>query len=452
MHNHILTPDTQTVLLLCGSLGQPRAREAPLTQGEYNQVAQWLQREQLRPADLLQADGLVRLQAAGATLPLAGRVADLVARGAALGLAVEAWTNKGLWVMSRSDPDYPRALRNRLKLQAPPILYGVGERSLLQQGGIAIVGSRDADEKGLAFAQSVALRCSEQGFPVISGGARGVDSSAMDAALEGEGLVVGILADGLARAAVARKYRAAFHAGRLVLLSPFDPDAGFNTGNAMQRNKAIYAMSDLALVVSATLEKGGTWSGATENLKHGWVPLFVRAEEPQLAGNRRLIELGGYSVDRRILNQRVSATDWLAGRELASNLDLPLAPPRQQAGIEAAPLPPKPADALEHAPEARAAAPLPPKPAAALEHAPETDDSKHDLFGIVWPYIKEALATPRSDREIAELFHLELKQAQTWLRRATEQGTLQKLNKPVRYVALHTKPTLPLFEPHEATR
>ena len=34
----------------------------------------------------------------------------------------------------------------------------------------------------------------------------------------------------------------------LVLISPFYPDAGFNVGNAMQRNKYIYCLSDAAMV------------------------------------------------------------------------------------------------------------------------------------------------------------------------------------------------------------
>jgi len=173
MNSHVLSPDTQAILLLCGSLGASRAREAPLTQGEYNQVAQWLQREQLRPADLLGPEGVDRVYAAGHALPLGERLLGLVARGAALALAVEAWTNKGLWVIGRSDSDYPRKLRARLGRQAPPILYGVGERALLDQGGLAIVGSRDADAQGLAFARSVVQNCTGQEVAVISGGARG---------------------------------------------------------------------------------------------------------------------------------------------------------------------------------------------------------------------------------------------------------------------------------------
>lgn len=475
MNSHVLTPDTQAILLLCGSLGASRAREAPLTQGEYNQVAQWLQREQLRPADLLEPAGIDRVQTAGATLPLGERVLGLVARGAALALAVEAWTNKGLWVVGRSDPDYPRKLRARLARQAPPILYSVGERRLLEHGGLAIVGSRDADEEGLAFARAVVQNCTTQEIAVISGGARGVDSAAMETAIEAEGVVIGVLADSLSRAAVARKYRAAIREGRLVLISPFDPDAGFNVGNAMNRNKAIYALSDMALVVSATLEKGGTWSGAVENLQRGWVPLFVRAEEPQLPGNRRLIELGGYSVDRTVLNRQIAIDDWLAGRQLASAVALPLQPAKPVSELEAPSLPAEqeaPSDFQPVEEQGSTLGDIAPALAETVsssasnhatqealvvaqdreqQHSGVNGAAHHDLFEIVWPHLQQALTAPRTDREMADLFQVELKQAQIWLRRAVEQGRLNKLQKPIRYVIVESSlQTLPLFNPNDS--
>ena len=42
-------------------------------------------------------------------------------------------------------------------------------------------------------------------------------------------------------------------AGRLVLVSSYDPSARFNVGHAMQRNKAIYALAEAALIVDATV-------------------------------------------------------------------------------------------------------------------------------------------------------------------------------------------------------
>ena len=91
---------------------------------------------------------------------------------------------------------------------------------------------------------------------------------------------------------VNRQNRVGLQEGRLVLLSPFYPEAGFHPGNAMARNKFIYALSDQALVVDSALGSGGTWEGATENLHHAWVPLYVRmpGDGP---GNSALVENGG---------------------------------------------------------------------------------------------------------------------------------------------------------------
>ena len=66
--------------------------------------------------------------------------------------------------------------------------------------------------------------------------------------------------------AIARDNREPLMNSRLVLVSPYDPAAGFNVGRAMQRNKLIYALADVALVVAADFQKGGTWEGAIEQL------------------------------------------------------------------------------------------------------------------------------------------------------------------------------------------
>ena len=97
----------------------------------------------------------------------------------------------------------------------------------------------------------------------------------MSGALEAGGTPVGILADSLERAALNRDHRNVLRDRQLVLLSPYDPQAGFNIGNAMQRNKLIYALADAALVVQAEHGKGGTWAGEIEQLdKLRLVPVY----------------------------------------------------------------------------------------------------------------------------------------------------------------------------------
>lgn len=439
MTDHILSADTQAILLLCGSLGKPRSSAAPLTQGEYNQLATWLQMHQLRPADLLQPDVLRAAQHNDPRLPLGERVQTLLSRGAALALTVERWTNQGLWIVSRSDAHYPQRLKSRLGRLAPPLLYGVGTIALLDSGGLAIVGSRDADEEAVAFTRAVVVRCVEQGLPIVSGGARGIDNEAMLTALDRGGYVIGMLADSLARSAVSGKYRNALREERLVLASPYDPGAGFNVGNAMNRNKMIYGLSDFALVISATLAKGGTWSGAVENLDQQWVPLFVRAAD--LPGNQGLVKKGAYPIDGRILERPVTIAAWAAGQPHMTTTELPLDTlAMQEVGVTR---------------EREQAVSEPPTADTPVVSIPQTDgkpglptEPEQDFFLLVWPDIERALVEPRTDTDIAAQFQIEVKQARILLKRAVAEGRARKLSKPVRYVATPLAArNLSLFDP-----
>ncbi len=75
-------------------------------------------------------------------------------------------------------------------------------------------------------------------------------------------------------------------------MSPYGPDARFTVGGAKGRNRLIHCMAELAVVVSAAEGEGETWVGATEALKHGWVPLAVRSGEAVPAGSRALLARG----------------------------------------------------------------------------------------------------------------------------------------------------------------
>ena len=130
----------------------------------------------------------------------------------------------------------------------------------------------------IEYTESVGRLAAKAGKTLVSGGARGIDQAAMRGALEAGGRVIGVMADSLEKAAMNRDHREMLMEGQLVLISPYDPGAGFNVGNAMQRNKLIYALSDAALVVNSDLGKGGTWAGAVEQLdKLRMVPVYVRS-------------------------------------------------------------------------------------------------------------------------------------------------------------------------------
>lgn len=119
-----------------------------------------------------------------------------------------------------------------------------------------------------------------------------VKETAILSALENQGTAAGLLSDSLLRAATSAKYRRGLMGRNLALLSPFNPEAGFEAGNAMACNKYIYCLADAAVVVTTGRESGGTWKGAIENLKHEWVPLWVQEHLDPNSGNAALVQQG----------------------------------------------------------------------------------------------------------------------------------------------------------------
>ncbi|MCS6842596.1 MAG: DNA-processing protein DprA [Roseiflexus sp.] len=436
MTEHELTPDTQAILLLCGAFGGRETSVAPLSAMEYHKLALWLHAQQMRPGDLLRPDGVSRIQTTPGAPVSPERLLALLARGGALALALESWSNKGLWVISRSDPDYPQRFRARLGRLAPPLLYGAGNRCLLENGGLAIVGSRSSTEAALVFTRDIARRCARQGMQVISGAARGVDSEAMQAALAADGAVVGVLADSLLRASVSGKYRQALRNGNLALVTAYDPEAGFTVGNAMGRNKYIYALSDYALVVSASSGEGGAWSGAVENLRKRWVPLVVWLSKEAPPANQRLHEMGALPLNEELLARHVALHDLF--NELAG-LPVPtlLSQEDEATADHVDAIAPEKGIGRDSADERSVRDTSSPSNQATLELMPADMNgaaSAIDLFPIVWPHLEQALRTAQTERELAQSCGIELQQARAWLQRAVHEGLAVKLTRPTRYI------------------
>jgi len=229
------------------------------------------------------------------------RIEDLLKQSAYLGFELERLASMGIWVTTRAEKTYPTALKSKLKYKSPVVLYCSGNPDLFEEEGIAIVGSRNVDEDGMNFAQVVARKCANERLTVISGGAKGVDTIAQMAALSSGGTVISVLADSMEKVVRKRELRDAIIENKLLIVSPFNPESTFKIYNAMDRNKYIYALSKAAIVVSSDYGKGGTWSGATENLKNGWVPLYVRNGSNVPQGNLELIKKGAITLDENMV-------------------------------------------------------------------------------------------------------------------------------------------------------
>jgi DNA processing protein len=396
-----LSPDAQAIVLSCSAIASGGDRSLkPLTAIEWHNLSMALREAALRPGDLLgKGEELLRKEL-GLSESLSSRLAALLDRGGQLALELERLDNRGIWILTRADENYPVLLKKRLHRKAPPVLFGAGAQSTLSLQGIAVVGSRDVGPAQLEFATDFGIRCAGDGFTVISGAARGVDAAAMRGAIERGGLAVGITVDPLEKLVSRREFRSPIAEELLTLATPFHPAARWQAGNAMSRNRIVYALSCAALVVASSTEKGGTRAGALENLKAGWVPLYVRDDGSE--GNRRLTSEGGRPLtDAEALKE--GGTDRLV----------------------------VPAQATLTSSEEEAPPPRAPVPS---DSERPDDPLLDDAFIAIWPHLARHLVEPRTEREVADRLRLELKQAREWLKRAAEMKEVEVLSRPKRYV------------------
>lgn len=433
-----LTPDTQTVLLLCAELGLRGANGAkPLGTRQYNVVAQWLKTEGLRPGDLLTSEGRTRLSGLQTPEVNLDRVAPLLDRGAALALIVERWERSGLWVISRSDSCYPERLKRYLGQSAPPLLYGVGSKDLLGRGGLAVVGSRDRSEEDSEFARRVGEHCAKEGIAVISGAAKGIDRDAMSGALEAEGWALGVLAEGLAKTATSGQYRSGLVSDHLTLVSPYDPDSRWFAYAAMERNKLLYGFSDAALIVASSAESGGTWAGATEALQHGRVKVFVKSTGNLAPGNSKLLRMSGIPFPaepwenlRALFTVPQEENGRLFSEEGNERTVVEKSTSGTQDSIALAATFGETESEEQGPPPRQGAAGPPGRPA-----EPAAGESVREAYTLVISDILSVLREPQSEEWLADKMNVRTAQMKDWLDRAVRERRVKKLRKPVRYVA-----------------
>ena len=471
----MLTYNSQAVLLLTAHFSKPAPDgPRPLSPTEWGRFAMWLKEQGLSPEALLTED-LSRLLEnwVDDKIPLE-RIIALMSRSPALALALEKWQRAGLWVVTRSDPDYPARLKKLLKNSSPPFFFGCGNRQLLDRGGLTVVGSRHATEDDLCFACKLGAEVAAAGFSIVSGGARGIDESAMLGAIEREGTVIGVLSDRLLKAATSSTYRPALMANNLVLISPFNPEGGFDVGNAMARNKYVYCLADAAVIVHSGT-KGGTWGGALENLKHGWVPLWVKPTADRESGNAQLVAKGARwlpevkegDLDIRKLFERTTLTkEPLQSGDLFATADVPentiVADDQKEVHKETALSPTLQLDAPEASPKpsmtgnsglAEARAGVTDTFANGTSAASENRESKpfdNMSFYEIFLHRMQILMAKEAKTVDQLLQELDISKSQLneWLKRATEEGKLKKKKNPVRYawLSVESKPKqTPIF-------
>jgi len=199
---------------------------------------------------------------------------------------------EGCGYLTRWTPGYPTSLEDLY--DSPAVLYYLGNLEMLSRVIVAVVGSRIASIYGKKVAAIMSGQLGDAGITVVSGLARGIDSTAHRAALSTEGSTIGVLGNGVNVVYPAENqllYQAVAEKG--LILSEFPLGTRPSPTNFPRRNRIIAALARAVIVVEAT-EKSGALITTDQALELGreiWaVPGPITS--PQSRGTNRLIRDG----------------------------------------------------------------------------------------------------------------------------------------------------------------
>ena len=252
-----MTAREQGFLLLTSHLGNPDRRV--LTAAQLRNLARRIQA--MEPPEEDRPLTVSDLGTLGYGPEMSGRILSLLSEEELLERYLSRGKRADCIPVTRVSAHYPVIVRQRLGLDSPGCLWVKGDPAMLEEPGIALVGSRDMRPQNLGFAREVGRQAAIQGLVLVSGNARGADRAAQDACLEAGGRVVSIVADELERCAP--------HS-RVTYVSEDGFNLGFSAQRALSRNRVIHALGRMVFVAQARLGRGGTWDGVSRNLRLGF--------------------------------------------------------------------------------------------------------------------------------------------------------------------------------------
>lgn len=205
--------------------------------------------------------------------------------------------HKGYQIIALTDSAYPRQLYG---LPDPPlVLYAQGNTALLNQldelPALTVVGTRSANGYGKKVAHSFSYDLARAGFVILSGLAQGIDSCALEGALEAGGKTVTVLPTGLDYTSPAQseplRRRILENSG--VVLSELAPQSNGFKGYFPARNRLLSALAQGVLVAQAPARSGALIT-ATHALEQGRELFTIPASiyDAAFAGNLQLLRDG----------------------------------------------------------------------------------------------------------------------------------------------------------------
>jgi DNA processing protein len=203
----------------------------------------------------------------------------------------------GIQIIQWATEKYPNYLANIS--DPPPLIYLKGTLLPEDERAVAVVGSRQATAYGLHVCQKICKELAWQGWTVVSGMARGIDSAAHRGALEGGGRTLAVWGTGLdvvyptENLALSKEIVSSG-----AILSEFPLGTPPEPGNFPVRNRIISGLSLGVTVVEATVRSGSLIT-ARMALDQGRQVFAVPGHigRPGVEGPHRLIKEGAKLVE-----------------------------------------------------------------------------------------------------------------------------------------------------------
>ena len=210
----------------------------------------------------------------------------------------ESLLNEGYEIIPITSSEYSKTLKYNLKVaHAPALLYVKGNKQIMQEKSIAIVGSRNASEISLQFTDNIAKLASKEYKVIVSGFAKGVDKHALDSAIKYKGQSIIVLPQGIMTFGFGyKKYYKQIVDGDVLVLSTFFPKVPWKVELAMARNPIIYGLA-AEIYVAESSDKGGTWSGVIDGLRKNRKIFVRKPEDSEKNANFLLIQKGAIPID-----------------------------------------------------------------------------------------------------------------------------------------------------------
>jgi DNA processing protein len=199
---------------------------------------------------------------------------------------------KDIKYLTIKNKHYPLKLKNIY--DPPPVIYYKGELNFALPA-VAVIGSRNSTIYGRKIAFKTASSLAAKGINIISGLAKGIDSTAHKGALNVDaGITTAVLGNGFDYIYPSQNrylYQEIEKDG--LIITEFNPDTAPKAANFPRRNRIISALADLILVVEAG-KKSGTMITVDYALEHGKDVMAVPAniDRPTSVGSNKLIKKG----------------------------------------------------------------------------------------------------------------------------------------------------------------